>query len=415
LLFFIMLFVPTVYQGIKACLLLLVLGMISVGALRRDHLALHPVVLLWTLFMATIGLAFMLLGLAHGAPGALRVGTVYVLWPLLYSILVAGVAHEQVLREVHRILIVATIAIGLYGISCILHAAGLLPAFLYIPLDQGQAVGFYQGFIEINLYAIASLLFLLPYVVAALLIWPTDSVVPVRRVWLWCALIVGGILVLLSGRRGLLLVVGLSPVVALIFRAFLPLAEKRRGRKIVLRFFVKAGFVLVALIGCLYFIYGFRVVAVAEMFATGFDFIGDVSASERSEQFTALLQEWSESVWFGFGHGASAAGSIRSSEMPWAYELSYIALLFQTGLLGFLAYTAGVVWIFWMGVRVIRLGNALSLYMVPILVGTACFLIANGTNPYLGKYDYLWVIFLPVAFINFWLLSGQQDVPAAAG
>jgi hypothetical protein len=33
------------------------------------------------------------------------------------------------------------------------------------------------------------------------------------------------------------------------------------------------------------------------------------------------------------------------------------------------------------------------------------YLIGNATNPYLEKFDYIWVIFLPVALINFWLLG----------
>ena len=143
LLFFIMLFVPTVYQVIKACLLFLVLGMISVGALRRDHLALHPVVLLWTLFMATVGLVFMLLGLAHGAPGALRMGTVYVLWPLVNLILIAGAATERVLNGICRVLIAAAIVIGLYGIIFVLYIAGWIPDSLYVPIEPTQGVGFY--------------------------------------------------------------------------------------------------------------------------------------------------------------------------------------------------------------------------------------------------------------------------------
>jgi hypothetical protein len=415
-LFFMMLFVPTAYQEVKACLLLLVVGMISVGVLQRDRLTLHPVVLLWVLFLATVGLAFMLLGLANGTPGALRVGTVYVLWPLVYSLMVAGTAHEKVLRELSRILVAATIAIGLYGMSYILHAAGWLPDFLYIPIDQGQEIGFYQGFVEFRLYAISSLLFLVPFLVAALLTWPADQTIPVSRLGLWVAFIAGSMLTLLTGRRALLLVIGLSPLVALIFRAFLPLSEKQRQRTLVIRFFTSGGLALIGLVSYLNFISGFDVLAVVDMFVTGFDFTGagDIGASERSEQFVAMLQAWPDHLWFGFGHGASVPGSIRASDMPWAYELSYMALLFHTGILGFLAYTAGVVWIFWMGVRIIRFGNELSLYMVPILVGTACFLIANATNPYLEKYDYLWVIFLPVAYINLWLLTDQEEVASAS-
>ncbi len=103
--------------------------------------------------------------------------------------------------------------------------------------------------------------------------------------------------------------------------------------------------------------------------------------------------------------GASALGPLRSVEMPWAYELSYAALLFHTGIIGFLIYSSGVICIFWMGLKIMRSGHWLGIYMLPVLVGTTCFLIANATNPYLEKFDYIWVIFLPVALINIWLLN----------
>ena len=106
----------------------------------------------------------------------------------------------------------------------------------------------------------------------------------------------------------------------------------------------------------------------------------------------------------GAGHGAPAFGSIRSEERPWLYELYYLALLYQTGLVGFTAYAAGIFWIYWMGVRVIRAGGQLSALMVACLVGMSSFLIANATNPYLAGLDGMWAIFLPLALINFWLL-----------
>ncbi len=93
LLFFMMLFVPTTYQPIKAVLLAVVVAFIGIVATVRGRLHLHINVLLWTLLMATTGLAFMLLGVVNGAPGALRVGTVYLLWPLVFTFLVAGVDY----------------------------------------------------------------------------------------------------------------------------------------------------------------------------------------------------------------------------------------------------------------------------------------------------------------------------------
>ena len=38
--------------------------------------------------------------------------------------------------------------------------------------------------------------------------------------------------------------------------------------------------------------------------------------------------------------------------------------------------------------------------MAASLVGTTCFLIASASNPYLEKFDFLWVLFFPVAIIH---------------
>jgi hypothetical protein len=410
LLFFVMLFVPTTYQPMKAILGVFVLELIAINALVHGRLTLHRTVLLWTLFMMAIGLTFIFLGVLNDAPGAVRMSTVYVLWPLVFTIFVAGIASEQRLRGLLVVLVTATILIGLYGLTYILHAAGWLPDRLYIPLDQGQQIGFYEGYIEFNLYSISSLFFLVPFVVSALMIWPKQPAMPVQRFWLWIAFFFGILLVLLSARRVLLGVVALSPAITFCVQQFLPssLGSARTG--LGLRSLFYGGIFLAGLLMYLNLIYEFNLLSLAQTFAVGWDFTGERSALERWEQFYPLLHGWSERPLFGAGHGASVAGSLRSHEMPWAYELSYMALLFHAGMVGILAYASAVVWIFMMGVKIIRLGDEFSLYMLPLLVGFSCFLIGNASNPYLEKYDYIWVIFLPVAFINFWLLNRQKQV-----
>jgi hypothetical protein len=154
---------------------------------------------------------------------------------------------------------------------------------------------------------------------------------------------------------------------------------------------------------------GLELIAIVDNFIEGFDFAGAGSASVRAEQFFTLYNGWQQTPLFGAGHGASALGPLRSVEMPWAYELSYAALLFHTGIIGFLIYSSGVICIFWMGLKIMRSGHWLGIYMLPVLVGTTCFLIANATNPYLEKFDYIWVIFLPVALINIWLLNKDKN------
>ena len=116
----------------------------------------------------------------------------------------------------------------------------------------------------------------------------------------------------------------------------------------------------------------------------------------RRNQYLALLQEWMATPFIGTGFGGVAAYT-RSVEQPWSYELSYMALLFHTGILGFLLYGASVCWIYVKSILIIRSSDKIGLLLAPVLVGTTSFLIANATNPYLEKYDYLWVLFLPSA------------------
>jgi hypothetical protein len=412
LLFFLMLFVPTAYQVVKAPILVLAVLMVAAGALVTGRLRLHPSVLLWTVFLVCVGLLFMIRGLLGDAPGAIRVGTVYVVWPLVYTVLVAGASRWLVLRGLARTMVVATLAIAAYTVSYILHAVGLLPSFLYLPLDQGQLIGLYHGYIELNLYNLSSLLFLVPFLIAMLMTWSDRPSLPASRFWLWTALVAGGVVVLLSGRRALLLVVSLAPFFTLGLRQLLPSGDRRSSRRVMLGTVVGAGVAMLALLVYLHAVYSFSLATVWRMFLLGFDFGRDVSATARSNQFVALLTEWANAPLLGAGHGASAAGSVRSVAMPWAYELSYAALLFHTGLVGFIAYASAVVWIYAEAIRVIRDGGARASYMLAVLVGLTCFLIGNATNPYLEKYDLMWVIFLPVALINHRRL--ERDGPAPA-
>lgn len=410
ILFFVMLFVPTTYPVIKAGLLAFVLWVICIEALWRGRIALHRTIFLWTLVVITTGLGFIALGLGNDAPGALRVSTVYVLWPLVYMVLVAGVATKLRIDGLFRVLVVATLAIGLYSLFYVFQAVDLLPSALSLEIDQGQDIGFHAGYINYRANSVASLLFLVPFLLAALLTWPKEpGAMPVARMWLWLAVILGIVLVLLSARKGLLLVVALAPVITVILRIVLVQERRLSNRASIFRVLIGFCLAVIALFFGLQFAVGLEVRAMTEMFLSGFDFETTVSGSLRKDQFFALVEGWLERPLLGMGHGASAIGSVRSEDQPWAYELSYLVLLFHTGIVGFSIYASGVAWIVWNGLKIVRSGDRLGLYMLPVLVGMLCFLIGNATNPYLEKYDFMWVIYLPVALINYRLLKGQVE------
>lgn len=409
LLFFLMVFLPTSYQPIKAGLLGMILMAAGVTLVLHRRLSLHRSVVAWTLFLMTIGLGFILLGTVRSAPGAVRVASVYVLWPLVFLILISYLKTYQDLMSVLKIMLASAILIPLYAASYILYELHLIPTAFYLALDQGQAIGFYKGYVEINLYSLSSLLFLFPFSVSALLTWPKAGALPFQKKWLWLASILGGALVLVSGRRALLLVGALSPFLTLAFRFTLPAWREQLRAKA--RPIFTLGAILVVIVVTAALLHLALDVESGELityFIKGFDFSTDPSANPRREQFYALLEGWKQSPLFGNGLGSFTTFSVRSFEMPWAYELYYMSLLFQTGIVGVLCYALGIFWIIWSSIRILREDELLAPFQLSILVGMLCFLIGNATNPYLVKFDYMWVIFLPLAFINFWKLQKKN-------
>jgi len=48
-------------------------------------------------------------------------------------------------------------------------------------------------------------------------------------------------------------------------------------------------------------------------------------------------------------------------------------------------------------------------WTIPVLVGMASFLVANVTNPYLLKFDSMWVLFLPIVLLNVHAVKQERE------
>ena len=417
-LFFLLLAFPMVMEVlyVKAVLFGIALILTGIAALTRAKLALHHSVVLWTLFLAAVSYFFVLRGFFLGTPGAAEAAQLYVLWPLIYLVLVAGASRPRILLGLRRILVVATIFIGLQGGVYLLTNLGVVPWDRFANLLslgwQEQSFGLREGYIGMQFPGLNSLPFLVPFAIAALATCARARTHKrFQQVWLWLACFLGLFMALTSARRALIVVTVLAPLLTWCFLRFQPESEKHLARRSLARVSLVLALSVVVFIGALGLVYQFNVYDLFDRVTQGFNFGPtpfDSGANVRRIQYLALIHGWYQHPLVGAGHGASAYDVIRSGTMPWAYELSYVALLFQTGLLGFLAYTAGVVWIYRMGIRVIRTGGELGASILPIMVGMTGFLIANATNPYLARFDGIWVIFLPLAFINRWLLTENQ-------
>lgn len=155
--------------------------------------------------------------------------------------------------------------------------------------------------------------------------------------------------------------------------------------------------------------YGFQLEVIVERFISAFKILsgGDASAEFRGNQLIELLNGWTKKPIFGSGYGATITflGQEYSS-----FELSYVATLYHTGLIGFTLYLLLFIWLFLNCFKLISETEPISIWLFPISIALFCFMIANATNPYLQKFDYMWVIFLPLAFINYLQLKKREKI-----
>jgi hypothetical protein len=416
---FLMAVFPMIFElaYVEAFLFLIVIAAAALAAFNTGAPVLHRTVILWTLFLSTMGFFFILEGFVRGAPGASAEVLPYVIFPIIYGLAIAGVRNDRILLRLTTVLLVSVICIAFYSIWFLLIQTRILPENRFMDLISFDweptefALG--EGFIRMQYPGVNSMPFLAPFVFALLGVsFPLiKGSLLSRRVWQWIALMLAMASVLISGRRALYLVFLTAPIFTALFSSFLPAVQRSLSRKSLLRVTAIGVLSVVVLVTCLGSIYGVSLNGMAQRMAAGFDFSDTAEqygAIERRVQFNALLSGWLDDPVLGAGLGTPAYGSIRSQRTPWNYELQYMALLYQAGLLGVTGYAAGIFWIYWTGVRVIQAGGHLGALMVACLVGMTSLLIANATNPYLARIDGLWAIFIPLAVINYWLLQRNR-------
>lgn len=397
-LFFLMLFVPITYQQVKLGLLLIC--MISIVT-AKPSIRPRKGVALATVLLAGIGALEILYGMIRGNEGALPQITVWVLWPLVFLVLSSAIYTEHHIRSLFRVMVVAANAIGFYGCIYLLAQTKHIPMIFYFAgIEAGQGITFENGIMQITFNSFSSLVFLVPFLITLAIAWPREKPPVVRRFWIYLGIALNGALVLLSGRRALLLVFALTPILLII--SILAITPLKQIHATTLSRARLARFVLPTLIVAAVGIVAVKVLqidlgATYTSLTTGYKAAGD---AVRRIQFASLMAGWRDNPVFGAGLGAVAHGPIRSITTPWAYELTYVVLLFTMGVVGVMIYVVAVGNIIRRTASVARANVELRRWTIPVMVGMISFLIANATNPYLLRFDSFWVLFLPVTLLN---------------
>jgi len=391
LMLFFSLMLPTAVTQIKiAILFFITLTMPLLLISKRAKLSQQ--ILTLAVAYAGFGLVWSFYGLIVGNPGAMAVLTVMCLYPIVF-VIIGSAYHERDAELLRNLFINIGLSIGVFSLVYILGYV-LMPGNyvqqIIEALYKDEAVVDFEGaYFKFTLPNISSCIFLLPF---ALMHFFYSKQSRLRSGLVTLTLVA---ILLLSGRRGFFVaVLGGLPVAYLL--TYMPGKIRFSNIKPNINLIL---FVVLLMAGLTWFFtnfYGaeFYIAQITSIF----DFEQNDSNIERANQFEFLMSGIEENPIFGSGAGA-AAQYLRSIDQPWAYELTYVAFVFQYGIIGFLFYAAGITLLIYHLVSMVRKKGRNSFEFF-YLSGFIAFMIANSTNPYLGKFDYMWVVFIPVAMLN---------------
>lgn len=387
---------PTILSSFKLILLIILIILIIYIALKDKKLSISKELFLLSLFFSIFGLIYSFYGIVCDNPGATNTMTVMVLYPILFLLLSVYFRTLNKFTAVGQLLIYASLLVIIIQALFIFSAYGQFPSFIatyFQSLHPGHAVlDMTDEYVLFTLPNASSLIFLIPFLTAYILL---SKKINIKLIIL---LLVMLILMLLTGRRAFLPSFGFSLFVLIITTLFF----KREFESNLAKRLIGLGLILISTLFIAIISTQINYEVYIDKISTIFDFSTSESNLERAYQFKALAKGISNAPLFGNGAGATAEYT-RSVEQPWAYELSYIALIFHYGFIGFLAYFLGVIYIIWHMIRIckdIHVSRNIKVFIFSFLTGLVAFLIANATNPYLGKFDYMWVIFIPIMIIN---------------
>ncbi len=312
------------------------------------------------------GLASFLYGYYSGNPGALPLSRIVLIWPLLYFYLTGYVNKIQLFENFERIILYVTLFLTIVYLSFLLGYEG--PARVFFTIDGVSIKDDDFGFSHPSITS----LFLGNAYISGYLYINYRRLSYSQNFRLVLLLCISSVVLFFSGRNAFIALIIMSPVLLFATKATLV------GKKIWLYLFP---LMTATLIGSIIILIDWTLLA--QIYPV------------RFETAYVLLESFAAAPLIGHGLGNIVGSSYRSG---WTFENSYLYLMQNFGLIGVSIFSA-IVWFLLLSIRqFVRVNRRHAYTLFPILYLWTVFLIINLTNPYLLKFDYLWVFFAPFIF-----------------
>ena len=388
---FAVMFVPTTYSAIRLFLLLMLFCITIVE--KRGKIS--PEKIGFCFFAIYIGYEMIsfLIGVATNSLGAIPSLKTSLFWPVIYFIVGSYIASKGVRTWLCRFMLIVEFIVCLYDvwycISCITPVP--FPSILK-DINLNLSFNRYGIVYRFSTLHMVTHIFMIPF---TMVLYFGNTIFSRKK--LTVLVIMELIVLLFAGRVALQL--GVVAVTALMY--FVAPRKKSIKASMVIKDSILIIFLV--LFACFVMrIMGFGIGNYINNITTKIYTSFSMTSRDqiRQLQSSALLNGWLDSPLVGHGLGSYTSSIIRD-ENKWAYEMTYHAMLFQQGIVGFIVFFA---------MQIYSISRIAKLYKIKILTledsypwiaGLISILIASSVDPYFGKMGCLWMLYFPFAIAVF--------------
>lgn len=384
--FFLVTFLPRSHTSIKIPFLIIVFAISVIYLLKNKNIIINSELLKWAYLYILIGVVWAFIGMVNGnniqgIKDSLRLNFV---WILVYFVLTVAVSNSNKFDIVINVIMISNVVVSIYNILLFTNAIGATNLSFLYSLDAQSRVGIHAGYVQITSHNLGTLLFTTPFAMTYYSKCKHKKLVMLN-------IIISIFAILISGRRALLLNLIVTVMLILLLKI---INNKYQIEVILKRTFYAAiiGVVSVVVLSV------FNYLDLTVIFKRMLEGFSGSSENVRYIQGVELLKgfTWSPIIGTGFAKGVSTI--IRDIDKPWIYELTYVLQLYNLGIVGFSTY----MYVLFINVKcaVKTMNKRSAPYMEALLVGYFSFLLGTFTNPYLGSFDFMWILFIILAYYN---------------
>ena len=374
---------PKVYGSIKTVVLLFLVFISLVSMLSQRKLNITSKVMNWYILYILYFAIWITVGYLKGnsdkaLTDSIRLNIVYT---LCFLLLTSSFSNEKVVSIVFDAILVSNIIISVYTIMVLLNSLGITNFTFLSQMSTSYGIGVHDGYTKVGGDNLNMLVF-----TGAVTVFYHKNTTGRGKTWSTISIVLLFVASLFSGRR-------LHQILCVVYAVVLILFgdKKNRGKSFVLLFLC---------VGSLYVLFE-RIpdfLSFETLVCRLKDSFSESSDNAKYTQIEALLRGFAESPAIGNGFGATLRGYFRDAYEPWRFEVTYVAVLFQTGMIGIVYY---IYLLSVNAIRLVRLKMETDAYLGALVFGYIIYMLSCFTNPLLGSFDFLFPQFILVMYYNY--------------